>query len=80
MKLLYILIVLAVTLMGGYLSLNNFSFNNEGFSVYLIDSLFALFLCTLFITGIATLLQYRKKNHDRDVMTIRQYYDYKSAR
>jgi hypothetical protein len=42
--------------------------------------LFILLPSSLAIAGIVALLSYRRKQQDRDVMTIRQYYNYRSAR
>lgn len=68
----------------GYLFLNNFNFDNATFSDYLINTLFILLLTSAFIvlvSGIMYLIAHRRKSsYYKDIMTIRQYYDYKNAR
>lgn len=78
MKLLYFFLFLFATLVGGYLFVNDFSFDNITFSNYLINSLFILLLSCLAIAGIIYTINLRKKHADKGVMTIRQYYQYKS--
>jgi len=80
MKLLYFFIAIIGLLFTGYLFTNNFSFDNTSFSNFLISSLFALLLCCVAVGAIYALLSYRKKHTYSDMMTIRQYYNYKSAR
>lgn len=77
MKLLYILLVLFITSVGGYFIVNNFSFDSGAFSTFLINSLFVLMIIGLIAASVAVTLNLKRKQHDRDVMTIRQYYDYK---
>jgi hypothetical protein len=77
MKLLYILLALFITSVGGYFIVNNFSFDSGAFSTFLISSLFVLMMLGLVAGSIAIAFSLRKKQQDRDVMTIRQYYDYK---
>lgn len=80
MKLLYFFLFLLTLMVGGYLWLNEFSFDNISFSNYLIKTLFVLLLsCLVLVIGIYSLVVQRRRSN-RDVMTIRQYYDYKSAR
>lgn len=80
MKLLYFFLFLLTLMVGGYLWLNEFSFDNISFSNYLIKTLFILLLsCLVLVIGIYSLVVQRRRSN-RDVMTIRQYYDYKSAR
>ena len=80
MKLLYFFLFLLTLMVGGYLWLNGFSFDNISFSNYLIKTLFILLLsCLVLVIGIYSLVVQRRRSN-RDVMTIRQYYDYKSAR
>ncbi len=80
MKLLYILISFIGLLITGYLFTNNFSFDNVSFSNFLISSLFALLLFSMLVGGIYALLSYKRKHTYSDMMTIRQYYNYRSAR
>jgi len=80
MKLLYILLALFSTSVGGYFIVNNFSFDSGAFSSFLINSLFILMMFGLAAVGLAVLFTFKRRQHYRDVMTIRQYYDYKSAR
>lgn len=84
MKLIYFFVFLFSLLLTGYLFLNNFSFDNITFSDYLINTVFILLLTCLFVvmvSGIMYLIAHRKRSsYYKDIMTIRQYYDYKSAR
>ncbi|WP_129582970.1 hypothetical protein [Flavobacterium cyanobacteriorum] len=80
MKLLYFFLFLFGMLLTGYLLINDFSFDNISFSGYLINTLFimivgcAAVICVLYILGT------RRRRPDKGMMTIRQYYQYKSAR
>ena len=82
MKLIYFYIFLFALLLTGYLTLNNFTFDNITFSNYLINTLFVLLLTSAFVvlvSGTMYLIARRRKSaYYKDVMTIRQYYDYKS--
>jgi Tfp pilus assembly protein PilO len=80
MKLLYTLVFLFVSLLGGYLVVNDFAFDNITFSNYLISTLFVMLLSCIAIAGVAYGVAMRRKNADKDIMTIRQYYQYRSAR
>ena len=80
MKLLYILVAVFAVLFSGYMLTNDFTFNHISFSNYLINTLFIVLPCCLGIAGLFAILAYRKKHADKDVMTIRQYYQYRSAR
>jgi hypothetical protein len=80
MKLLYFFFFLFVLLLVGYLMLNDFSFDNITFSNYLINTLFILVLACAGIIGILYVINQRRKNAKNGFMTIRQYYQYKSAR
>lgn len=79
MKLLYLLLFVFGLMLTGYLFLNDFSFDNISFSNYLISTLAILLSSCLVVGGIVWLFSRRKSNY-KDMMTIRQYYDYKSAR
>lgn len=79
MKALYIFLSLVAAVIGGYLVFNDFSFDNVSFSNYLITAVLILLLSSLAVAGVAFLVA-RKRKTVRDVMTIRQYYQYKSAR
>lgn len=81
MKPLYIITFIVALVFGGYFILNDFSFDNISFSNYLINTLFILLLsCVVVVSAIAYLIGWRRKHHYKDIMTIRQYYHYKSAR
>ncbi|HYD90862.1 MAG TPA: hypothetical protein VEA37_05160 [Flavobacterium sp.] len=81
MKPLYILFFVLGLFFGSYMVINDFNFDNISFSNYLINMLFILLLsCVVLIAGIAWLVSFRRKHHDKGIMTIRQYYQYKSAR
>lgn len=80
MKLLYILLALFTTAIGGYFVVNNFNFDSGAFSSFLIDSLFVLMIFGVAAVGIVAAIASKRKQYYKDVMTIRQYYDYKSAR
>lgn len=84
MKLIYFLLFLFGLLLTGYLYVNNFSFDNITFSNYLINTLFVLLLTSMFVAIAATIMymlaRRRKSTYYKDIMTIRQYYDYKSIR
>jgi hypothetical protein len=80
MKLLYFFIIFIGLLFTGYLFVNNFTFDNTSFSHFLINSLFGLLLCSLVLGGIFALISYKRKHTYSGMMTIRQYYNYKSAR
>lgn len=80
MKLLYIFLTLVAAVVGGYLIINDFNFDNISFSNYLINALFIMLLSCLAIAGIFYLIAVKRRKNDRGIMTIRQYYQYKSAR
>lgn len=80
MKAVYIFMAFAVTGVGAFLSTNYLHLSNKLSQLLVIDSLYAaagIFL----IIGVALLLaNVRKRRLEREFMTIRQYYQYKSAR
>ena len=80
MRILYILLSITGVLITGYLFANDFTFDNATFSNYLINTLLIVLLCLLAIIGIGYLIYHRRKTYSRGMMTIRQYYEYKSAR
>lgn len=80
MKLLYIILSVFGALFAGYLFINDFAFDNISFSNYLISTLFVLLLCCIAVIGLGAMVSFKRKNADKNVMTIRQYYQYKSAR
>lgn len=80
MKLLYFFLFLFVLLVTGYLFIYDFSFDNITFSNYLINTLFIAVLSCVAIIGVVYLVTQKRKNNNKGVMTIRQYYQYKSAR
>ncbi len=80
MKLLYFFLFLFVLLVTGYLFIYDFSFDNITFSNYLINTLFIAVLSCVAIIGVVYLITQKRKNNNKGVMTIRQYYQYKSAR
>jgi len=80
MKLFYFILGAFSLLMGGYLFINDFNFDNISFSNYLITTLVILLTSCLAVGLVAWLVTIKRKHYHKDVMTIRQYYDYKSAR
>ncbi|MGV3458959.1 MAG: hypothetical protein ACO1N9_00750 [Flavobacterium sp.] len=80
MKLIYFFVFAFVLMLGGYLLFNDFIFDNISFSAYLINTLFVLILSSIAVAGIVYLINLKRKSFSKDVMTIRQYYQYKSAR
>ncbi len=80
MKLIYLMLSIFILMLGGYMLLNDFNFDNTSFSNYLITTLVILLTSCITVGGIVWLVSAKKKNHYKDMMTIRQYYDYKSAR
>lgn len=80
MKLIYLTLAIAALLFAGYMLLNDFNFDNTSFSNYLISALVILLTSCIAVGGLAWLFSARKKNNDKGVMTIREYYNYKSAR
>ncbi|MGQ2984683.1 hypothetical protein [Flavobacterium sp.] len=80
MKLIYLTISIAILLFSGYMLLNDFNFDNTSFSNYLITAVLILLTSCLTVGGLAWLYSARKKNNYKGIMTIREYYDYKSAR
>jgi len=78
MKVVYILLALFIAVTGAYLAANNFSFNSTSFSAFLINALFITLVGGLLAGGLAFLLSLKRKQHYKGMMTIRQYYDYKS--
>lgn len=80
MKLLYILLATFGALFAGYMVTNDFTFDNTSFSNYLISTLFILLMACLVAIGLGALVSYRRKHTDKNVMTIRQYYQYKDIK
>lgn len=80
MKPLYYFILLMALFFTGYFIINDFSFDNISFSNYLINTLFILLLSCVVVAIAGYLIAIRKKQLNKNVMTIRQYYQYKSAR
>lgn len=80
MKPLYYLFLLVILLFTGYLFINDFNFDNITFSDYLINTLFILFLSCLVVGVTIYFIAIRRKHLNKDIQTIRQYYEYKSAR
>ena len=80
MKLIYLFLFAFALMLGGYLLFNDFIFDNISFSAYLINTLFILILSCLAVAGIVYFINLKRKSGYKDVMTIRQYYQYKSAR
>jgi drug/metabolite transporter (DMT)-like permease len=80
MKLLYIFLTLIAAVMGGYLIINDFNFDNTSFSNYLINALFIILLSCLLLAGIIYTIAAKRRKSNREIMTIRQYYQYRSAR
>lgn len=80
MKLLYILLFIFALMFGGYFILNGYSFDNEGFSTYLISTLLITLLSCITVGGIIFFISIKRKKSLKDIMTIRQYYQYRDAR
>ncbi|MFD2602086.1 MULTISPECIES: hypothetical protein [Flavobacterium] len=80
MKPIYYLFVLAALFFAGYFVINDFTFDNVSFSSYLINTLFILLLSCVFFAIVGYVLAVKRKHKTKGVMTIRQYYQYKSAR
>jgi len=80
MKPLYYFLLLIALFFTGYLIINDFNFDNITFSNYLINTLFILLLTCVVVAVGAYFVAVRRKHLNKDVMTIRQYYQYKSAR
>lgn len=80
MRPIYYLVLLMALFFTGYFIINGFSFDNVTFSDYLINTLFFLLLSCLVVAVTGYFIAIRKKHLNKDVMTIRQYYQYKSAR
>ena len=79
MKPVYALLFIVILMFGGYLLLNDFSFDNISFSNYLINTLFILLLsCVAIGAFIVWIISLRRKHSYKGIMTIRQYYQYKS--
>lgn len=80
MKAVYVVMAATATGVGAILSANYLHFSNKLSQLFVTDSLYILagvFLvlaCILIIAGI------RRKRSDKGFMTIRQYYQYRSAR
>lgn len=78
MKLLYYFLLLFVVLLGGYLFINNFSFDNESFSGFLLNTLFIFLLaCVAILTVVLLVLAIKRKSVHKGIMTIQEYYRYK---
>ena len=84
MRLIYFLLFLFGLMLTGYLFVNNFNFDNATFSDYLINTVFILLLACAFVVLVSgtmyLIARRRRSSYYKDIMTIRQYYDYKSAR
>lgn len=80
MRPIYYFLLLMSLFFAGYFIINDFSFDNISFSGYLINTLFFLLLSCVVVAVIGYFVAIRRKHLNKDVMTIRQYYQYKSAR
>ena len=80
MKPLYYFLLLMALFLTGYFIINDFNFDNITFSNYLINTLFILLLSCVVVAVAGYFIAIRRKHQTKDVMTIRQYYQYKSAR
>lgn len=78
MKLLYILLALLAAGTGLYFLAGSFNVNSAAFSTYLINGLFLVLVGGLLAAGLAFVINLKRKQHYKGMMTIRQYYDYKS--
>ncbi|WP_129750185.1 hypothetical protein [Flavobacterium beibuense] len=78
MKLLYFFLLMFVILLGGYLYVNDFSFDNTSFSGYLLNTLFFFLLSLVgIITLVLAVVSIKRRSAHKGIMTIRQYYEYK---
>lgn len=80
MKLLYFLLFVFALLFGGYYILNDYSFDNAGFSTYLISTLLIVLLTSITVAALLFFIALKRKKSTRNVMTIRQYYQYRDIR
>ena len=80
MRIVYTFLTLIALLVTGYLVTNNFEFNNIDFSNYLINVVLITLLSCLVLVGVVYIIIKRKKSTYRGIMTIKQYYRYKSVR
>ncbi len=80
MKLLYFLLFVFAFLFGGYYILNDYSFDNAGFSTYLINTLLIVLLTSITVAALLFFIALKRKKSTRNVMTIRQYYQYRDIR
>ncbi len=78
MKLLYFLLFIFGLLLGGYLILNDFNFDNSTFSNYLLDTLFIFLMsCVGIIITALVIVSLKRRSTHKGIMTIREYYEYK---
>ena len=80
MKLLYFFLSIMSLVLTGYLVMNNFTFDHPAFSSFLINGLFVVLPGSLIIAALIALFSLKRKHQDKDMMTKRQYYNYRSAR
>lgn len=80
MKPIYYLFLLIALIFLGYLFINDFNFDNISFSNYLINILFITLLSFLTVGIAIYMIVMKRKKQDKGIQTIRQYYQYKSAR
>ncbi|MFP9113658.1 hypothetical protein ACLI1A_06930 [Flavobacterium sp. RHBU_3] len=80
MKLFYILLTIVAVALAGYFVADSFDYDNATISVVLIDTLFVLIPITIVAVAAGVYFSIKRRQNDKDVMTIRQYYQYKSAR
>ena len=78
MKLLYIFLALSTILTGVYLAAGNLNFDSAAFSTVLINGLFVVLVSGMLAGVLAFFINQKRKQHYKGMMTIRQYYDYKS--
>lgn len=81
MKSIYFYYVFAFILMlSGYLLFNGFNVSNVVFSELLINSLFIMLVSCFTIICVVYIATRKRRLSNKDVKTIRQYYEFKSAR
>lgn len=79
MKLLYIFLFLSGITFSGFFIANTVSFDML-LNPVVINSLLAVIALFIAVWCVKLFINYRRKLTSKDVMTIRQYYNYRSAR
>ncbi len=80
MKLLYFILAFFAAAIGVYFVLNNFHYDSATFSFFLIKSLTIEFVLVFMVICVVFLVNKRKKQHLKGIMTIKEYFQYKNIR